>query len=222
MAVPTSISEFLDRHRAQYSVLAHPIAYSAQREAAAAHVPGHAWAKVVVCLADDRPLLAVLPASLRVDFDRLKAATHADSLRLARENEFKELYADCEVGAMPPLGPLYGQQVVVEEALTTDPEIVFDAGSHRESIRMPYREFQRLVSPTIAEFGIGRRSTRNRIAEGIPSDSVCGASMTEEIAWGFSEYQGRKYYFCSQTCKMEFDDNPAAYAHQRREQEMKR
>ena len=152
MAIPTSISEFLNRHHAHYVVLTHPVAYTAQEEAAAARVPGHEWAKVVVCVADERPLLAVLPAPAKVDFKRLRNVTHMQSLRLAHEAEFKGMYTDCEIGAMPPLGPLYGQDVVVDESLAADDEIVFEAGSHHESIRMPYSEFHRLVRPTVAAF----------------------------------------------------------------------
>ena len=159
MAIPASISEFLERHHTRYSVLTHPVAYTAQEEAAAAHVPGREWAKVVVCVADDRPVLAVVPAPLKVDFARLKDVTRASTLRPAYEDEFKGLYADCEIGAMPPLGPLYRQEVVVDETLADDAEIVFDAGSHREAIRMPYSEFQRLVRPTVAAFTTGPRSS---------------------------------------------------------------
>jgi Ala-tRNA(Pro) deacylase len=210
MAIPASISEFLDRHHARYSVLTHPVAYTAQEEAAAAHVPGLEWAKVVVCLADDRPVLAVVPAPLKVDFGRLRDVTHAHSLRLAHEDELKGLYTDCEIGAMPPLGPLYRQDVVVDDTLTGDGEIVFEAGTHRESIRMPYAEFQRLVQPTVAALTLASGG-RLRTSQGTQADAVCGAGVTEELAWGWSEYRGQRYYFCSQACKMEFDDNPAAY-----------
>lgn len=210
MAIPASVSDFLDRHHARYAVLRHPAAYTAQEEAAAAHVPGDDWAKVVVCVADDRTLLVVLPASLNVDFTRLRAAMHASALRLAREDEFRGLYTDCEIGAMPPLGPLYRQEVIVEESLADDREIVFDAGSHRESIRMLYSQFERLVRPTVAAFGVSprRATTRRKVL----TDAVCGADVREDVAMGWSEYRGQRYYFCSQACKMEFDDNPEAYA----------
>jgi Ala-tRNA(Pro) deacylase len=135
MSIPASISEFLDRHHARYSALTHPVAYTAQEEAASAHVPGHEWAKVVVCVPDDRPVLAVLPAPLKVDVECLREATHAHSLRFAHEDEFKGLYTDCEIGAMPPLGPLYRQDVVIDESLA-DGDIVFEAGSHHQAIRM--------------------------------------------------------------------------------------
>jgi Ala-tRNA(Pro) deacylase len=212
MAIPASISEFLDRHHARYSVLTHPVAYTAQEEAAAAHVPGREWAKVVVCVADDRPVLAVVPAPLKVDFERLRDVTHARSLRLAHEDELKGLYTDCEIGTMPPLGPLYRQDVVVDDTLAGDGDIVFEAGSHHESIRMPYAEFQRLVRPTVAAFTRASRGSRLGTTHTTQSDAVCGADVSVDLAWGWSEYRGQRYYFCSQACKMEFDDNPAAYA----------
>src|SRR5262252_8900492 len=137
--IPNAISKYLEQHNARYSVLSHTTAYTAQEEAAAAHVPGREWAKTVVCFADGQPILAVLPAPFAVDLHRLRRTAHARSIRLAREHEFATLYQDCEPGAMPPLGPLYGQPVFVDKRLTTDPEVSFSAGSHHDAIRMPYR-----------------------------------------------------------------------------------
>jgi Ala-tRNA(Pro) deacylase len=154
MAIPSSISSYLERHGVQYSVLQHPLAYSAQEEAAVTHVPGREWAKAVVCIVDDQPTLAVLPADHLVDLDRFRKACGGRSVRLATEAELRPLYSDCELGAMPPLGPLYKQPVMVDKRLTADPEIVFNAGSHREAIRMRYQDFERLVKPTIGEFGV--------------------------------------------------------------------
>jgi Ala-tRNA(Pro) deacylase len=159
--IPTSIADFLERNHAQYSLMSHPTAYTAQEEAAAAHVPGNEWAKAVVCFADGQPLLAVLPAPYAVDLKRLRSAVDAHSLRLAKEPEFARLYQDCELGAMPPLGPLFGQRVIVDKRLTADSEIAFSAGSHHDAIRMPYREFERLARPTVAEFA----SRHSRSAE---------------------------------------------------------
>jgi Ala-tRNA(Pro) deacylase len=201
--IPASISGYLERNQAQYSVMSHPIAYTAQEEAAAAHVSGNAWAKAVVCFADDQPILAVLPAPCGVDLSRLQRTLHAHSIRVATEPEFAPLYQDCEVGAMPPLGPLYGQLVVVDERLTSEGDIVFNAGSHHEAIRMPYREFDRLTHPTVAKFAAPPAM--------LLTDPVCGAQLREDIAAGWSAHQGATYYFCSQSCKMEFDDNPFAY-----------
>jgi Ala-tRNA(Pro) deacylase len=211
MAIPASILDFLQRNQAQYTPISHPFAYTAQGEAAAAHVPGREWAKAVVCIADDHPVLAVLPAPSKVDLQRLNQVVHAHSLRLANEAEFKQFYTDCEVGAMPPFGPLYQQPVFIDGSLTTDREIVFSAGSHHDAIRMPYREFERLVRPTVAAFGTDSRVATTRSAKTAVTDAVCGMDIEEENVWGRSEYKGETYHFCSQHCKMEFDDNPGAY-----------
>jgi Ala-tRNA(Pro) deacylase len=209
--IPTSISDYLDRNRARYTVMSHPVAYTAQTEAAAAHVPGNEWAKAVVCFADDQPILAVLPAPFAVDLNRLQRAADAHSIRLAKEVEFARLYEDCETGAMPPLGPLYGQRVFVDKRLTADPEVVFNAGSHHDAIRMPYREFERLAKPTVAEFALGP-SISSRPRTTTLTDPVCGSTLERDQAAGRSHLGRETYYFCSLSCKMEFDDNPHAYA----------
>lgn len=150
--VPASISRYLEQHGVPFSVVEHPLAYTAQEEAAATHVPGREWAKAVVCMVDDQPTLAVLPADRIVDLDRFREVCGGRSVRLASEAELRPLYSDCEVGAMPPLGPLYSQPVIVDRSLTSDPEIVFNAGSHRDAIRMRYRDFEELVKPMVADF----------------------------------------------------------------------
>lgn len=209
--IPASISEYLDRNGARYSVMSHPTAYTAQEEAAAAHVPGNEWAKAVVCFADEQPILAVLPAPFAVDLNRLQRTLHAHSIRLAKEPEFAPLYPDCEVGAMPPLGPLYGQRVILDERLTSGAEIVFSAGSHHDAIRMSYPEFDRLAHPTVATFASGPSIASPPVTVML-TDPVCGAQLEEDSAAGWSVHRGESYYFCSRSCKMEFDDNPYAYA----------
>jgi Ala-tRNA(Pro) deacylase len=158
MAIPSSITTYLKQHRVHYAVVHHPPAYTAQEEAAVAHIPGHEWAKAVVFMADGLPVFAVLPATRQVDLDLLRSALHARAVRLAQESELQPLYSDCEVGAMPPFGPLYGHRVVVDRSLTADPEIVFNAGSHRDAIRMTYGDFASLVGPVVAEFGVPART----------------------------------------------------------------
>lgn len=153
MAIPNSISRYLERSGVTYQVIEHPLAYTAQEEAAVTHVPEREWAKTVVCLVDNQPTLAVVSADQQVDLDRLRGALNAQWLRLATEPELQTLYPDCEIGAMPPFGPLYRQPVVVDSVLTSDPEIVFNGGSHKEAIRMHYHDFEALVKPTVAEFG---------------------------------------------------------------------
>src|SRR5215510_6770279 len=106
---PRSLDEFLKHAHVPYTTFRHPPAYTAQDEACVSHVPGHSWAKVVVCIADEVPILAVLPAPFTVDFDRLRELAGVGAVRLAAEREFCDLYPDCEVGAMPPFGALYLQ-----------------------------------------------------------------------------------------------------------------
>jgi Ala-tRNA(Pro) deacylase len=150
--VPSAIGNYLREHHVSYAVIHHPRAYSAMREAAAAHVPGREWAKAVVCMADGRPTLAVVPADHAIDSARLRDLVGAVQMRLATEAEVGLLYQGCELGAVPPLGPVYGQRVFVDTSVTENDEITFSAGSHRSAIRMRYREFESLVHPTVGRF----------------------------------------------------------------------
>lgn len=154
MPPSTLIHEFLHEARVPYSVVPHPPAYSAQQEAAAVHVPGRDWAKVVVCFIDGRPVQAVLPATLTVDLERLALLARGEIIRLAREDELVDLFPDCEEGAMPPFGPLYGQEVYVDVSLAAEPEIVFSAGSHSEAIRMTWPDFASSVRPIVGFFAV--------------------------------------------------------------------
>jgi Ala-tRNA(Pro) deacylase len=211
--IPRTVSDYLERNQVRYSVSTHPAAYTAQEEAAAAHVPGIEWAKAVVCVVDDQPILAVVPAPFDVDLNQLRRVTEAHSIRLAKESEFAGLYQDCEPGAIPPLGPLFGQRVFVDKSLTADPEVVFNGGSHHEAIRMPYADFARVAGATVAEFARGpSRSAASRM---MAIDPVCGTTLQQENARSHAVYKGETYYFCSLTCEMAFDDNPDAYARSR-------
>lgn len=154
MSIPASIEKFLTERGVPFQALSHRKAYTAQEEAAVAHVPGREWAKTVVCFADDQPILAVLPALFNVDPERLQRLAGAKKVRLATEKELAPLYAECEPGAMPPFGCLYGQRVFVDRALAGDPEIVFNAGTHVDAIRMRFDDFTKLTSPIVGEFGV--------------------------------------------------------------------
>jgi Ala-tRNA(Pro) deacylase len=146
------IHEFLRQARVGYSVLPHRPAYTAQEEAAAVHVAGRDWAKVVVCFIDGRAVEAVLPAPLVVNLDRLLNLAGGTEIRLAHEGELNRLYPDCEPGAMPPFGPLYRQRVFADVALALEPEIVFNAGTHTEAIRMRWADFSATVRPIVGPF----------------------------------------------------------------------
>jgi Ala-tRNA(Pro) deacylase len=154
MSVAAKLKQYLDNNNVQYSVLTHERSYTAQDTAAAAHVSGRELAKTVVIKADDRFVLAVLPAPRKVDLKRLQVFLQAADVRMAYEAEFSSLFPECEVGAMPPFGNLYGMQVYVDRSLTRDEEIVFNASTHVDAIRMRYGEFERLVCPVIADFSL--------------------------------------------------------------------
>lgn len=159
MPAPSSVHEFLVEARVAYTVLPHRPAFTAQEEAAAMHVRGRDWAKVVICVADEKPIQAVLPAPLVVNLDQLLALAGASTIRFALEDELRGLFPDCETGAMPPFGPLYGQRVFVDAALAAEPEIVFNAGTHTEAIRMRYADFSAATRPIVGRFA-ERRDNR--------------------------------------------------------------
>ena len=148
------LREYLDSHQVRYVVISHSAAFTAPEIAASAHIPGRELAKTVVVKIDDRMAMAVLPSSQQVDFDLLRAVAHARGAALASEREYKDRFPDCEVGAMPPFGNLYGMDVYVAEGLTRDAEIAFNAGSHTELVRLAYRDFERLVQPKVVHFAV--------------------------------------------------------------------
>jgi Ala-tRNA(Pro) deacylase len=152
------LKEFLDSRKVKYVTISHSLAYTAQEVAASAHIPGKELAKTVVFKADGEFALAVLPASYQIDFARLKEVTGRRQVELAGEDEFRSLFPESEVGAMPPFGSLYGLKVYVTESLTEDDEIAFNAGSHTELIRMKYKDFEALENPTV-----GRFSSRSKL-----------------------------------------------------------
>lgn len=146
------LKEYLDSHRVEYVTINHSLAYTAQRIAASAHISGKDIAKTVVLKADGKMIMAVLPASCKINLDMLKSAINASAVDIASEKEFGALFPDCEVGAMPPFGNLYGMDVYVAERLTQDEEIAFNAGSHRELIKLAYQDFEKLVKPNLVKF----------------------------------------------------------------------
>jgi len=147
-----NIKDYLDNNHIHYTTISHPPAYTAQTIAATAHVSGKDFAKTVVVKLDGKLTMAVLPANYRIDFDRLKKVTGAKKVELATEQEWKEYFPECEVGAMPPLGNLYDMDVFVTESLSEDNVISFNAGTYTELIQMKYQDFENLVNPHIEHF----------------------------------------------------------------------
>ncbi len=147
---------FLDSQNVKYVVISHSPAYTAAGIAALAHIPGKELAKTVIVKIDGALAMAVVSASQHVHLKSLKAATFAKTVELATEDEFKEKFPDCEVGAMPPFGNLYGMPVFADETLSRDKEIAFNAGSHRELVRIAWEDFQKLVQPRVMAIGHGK------------------------------------------------------------------
>lgn len=151
MSIASHLKSFLDERNVRYTLMTHSPAYTAQAAAATLHVPGRELAKTVVVRVGDQTLLAVLPASCHVNWKKLSAIVGGEA-RLATEQEFIGLFSDCELGAMPPLGQLYKLPVFVDQTLAADEEIVFNAGTHRDAIRMRYADFTALEKPRVASF----------------------------------------------------------------------
>ena len=143
------LKEFLDSHNVEYITINHSPAYTAQRIAELTHIPGKELAKTVVVKLDGEFAMTVVPASHRVDLDYLKRGVEADAVEVASEAEFKDLFPDCEVGAMPPFGNLYDMDVYVAEKLAEDEEIAFNSGSHTELVKLSYEDFEKLTEPKV-------------------------------------------------------------------------
>jgi Ala-tRNA(Pro) deacylase len=155
MPIPTNISMYLDSQHVSYQSRTHAPAYTAQGIAQAQHLSGKKLAKVVMIIADENKLvMAVLPANCRVDLDRLGQLLNAKTIRISTEEEFEDIFPDCELGAMPPFGNLYHLEVWVDGSLKSHNDICFNAGTHADVIQMDFQDFFRLVQPNIASFGV--------------------------------------------------------------------
>ena len=148
------LKAFLDENNIKYITIQHSSAYTAQEIAAIAHIPGKDLAKTVILKINGKMAMAVLPASYKVSFDDLKEMLGANEVRLAYEQEFMDKFPDCEVGAMPPFGNIYGMDVYVAESLAEEEEIAFNACTHTELIKMDYSDFERLVKPKRIKFSV--------------------------------------------------------------------
>jgi len=146
----TKLREYLDSHNVKYLVLSHSVAYTAQGIAALVHLSGKKLAKTVIVRVDGALAMAVVPASFHVDLDLLRTAAGAQTVEIATEKEFKDAFPDCETGAMPPFGNLYDMAVYADASFGENEEITFNAGTHRELVRMNWADMVRLVNPKVA------------------------------------------------------------------------
>jgi Ala-tRNA(Pro) deacylase len=145
----TKLKEYLDEENIKYTTITHSTAYTAQEIAQLAHISGDEMAKTVIVKIDGKQAMVVLPATDHIDLELLEGALGAESVSLATETEFMPQFSECEIGAMPPFGNLYHMDVYVEEALSHDEMIAFNACSHNELIEISYEDFARLVKPEV-------------------------------------------------------------------------
>ncbi|MEX1253612.1 MAG: YbaK/EbsC family protein [Dehalococcoidia bacterium] len=151
MGCKETLEGYLREQKVPFQVQHHAIAYTAQEIAALEHVPGNTLAKVVMVLADGELAMVALPAPSRVDLRKVAAALGANVARLAEEREFASAFPDGDLGAMPPFGNLYGLTICVDQALAEDETIVFNAGTHTDTMSLKYADFARLVQPKVAD-----------------------------------------------------------------------
>lgn len=143
------VKDFLENNNIAYEYIKHPREFSATRTCQSAHVPGSEFAKTVILKIDGKLTMAVVTANQMVYPGFLKNFFPAERIELANESEFKNYFPDCEIGAMPPFGNLYGIDEFISMDLTKDEYIIFNAGSHTALIKMRYNDFQKLVHPKI-------------------------------------------------------------------------
>jgi Ala-tRNA(Pro) deacylase len=150
MPLTERLRRFLDAHHAEYTLTVHPKAFTAREVASAEHLPPREVAKTVVVFGDGEYHMLVVPANRLVDFQELRPALGLAQARLATEDELRTLFPDCELGAMPPFGQLYGIALYLDSRLAAEPSICFNAGNHREVIHMAMSEFRRVGVPVVA------------------------------------------------------------------------
>jgi Ala-tRNA(Pro) deacylase len=158
MALNDRLRRFLDAEGVAYETLPHREAFTARAVAAESHVAARQVAKVLAVREEGGGhLMVVLPAECRLDLTALKAAAGRHKLSLLDEAEMGPLFPDCEVGAMPPFGRLYGMPVYVDACFPRTGDIVFQGGNHHEVVRMAYGDYERLAQPSAGEFCLHER-----------------------------------------------------------------
>jgi Ala-tRNA(Pro) deacylase len=149
-----TIRDFLQSRHVWFETLLHCPTSSASQRAKVVHVSGRRVAKGVLIKAASGDVLVVLPATHRVDLERLAGVLGEKELRIATEDEVEHVFADCERGALPPFGRLYGLRTVVDVSLGGNSEFVFLANARHEGMRMRYRDYEALETPIRARIAM--------------------------------------------------------------------
>lgn len=153
MAITQKVKNYLDEKHIGYQILKHSLTYTAMETAGAQHVPGKQLIKSVIVKADGKFIMCVLSSNHLINFDKLKKSTQTKEVYLATEAEIEALFPECEVGAEPPFGELFGLDVLVDRAVSENEEIVFNAGTHTDTVKIKYKDFVRLTKSKEANFG---------------------------------------------------------------------
>jgi Ala-tRNA(Pro) deacylase len=153
MKIPKQVTDCLNEHKVRYEILHHPEAVTAQRIAQAEHIKGRYHAKVVILKSGEQHLMTVLPADHQIDLEKVGKVI-GKTASLGKEQEFKSLFPDCAIGAMPPFGNLYGLPTYVDSHLAQQDYIVFEAGTHTDAIKMSYRDYEKIVKPQVEDLAI--------------------------------------------------------------------
>lgn len=157
MVILNKLKAMLDDAKVSYEVYNHALAYTAQEIAAKQHFPGDEMAKVVMFEVDERLVMGVLRGNDKMNLNTARQSLGANRIRMATEEEFVSRFPECEIGAMPPFGNLFGLEVFVDPALEADEYIYFNAGNHVQTVRLKYKDFTRLVKPQIARLVEARK-----------------------------------------------------------------
>lgn len=158
MRLPTKLAKFFKKHKVEYEVQVHPETFTAAQTAQAEHVPGRMFAKVVMAKADGKDLMVVLPSTRNVDLFKLSSALGKLDVRIEEEAEFKDLFSDCEVGAMPPFGKMYGVPCYADESLSDEEYLYFNAGNHWETAKVATADFFRISKAVRGDFSVAGKS----------------------------------------------------------------
>ena len=148
------LKEFLDQERIKYVSIVHSTAYTAQEVAASSHITGKELAKTVIVELDGKMAMAVLPANRKIVLQDLREVTGSHEVKFASEEQFKQRFPDCETGAMPPFGNLYGLPTYVDKRLAEEDYIVFEAGTHTDAIKLSYCDYEKIVKPRVEDLAV--------------------------------------------------------------------
>ncbi len=153
MAICERLKNYLDSNGVKYITIVHSTAFTSQEVAASVHIKGKEFAKCVIVKSDGKFFMLVVPSDHRVNFEKVKSVLNVGNLTLASESEFRELFPDCETGAMPPFGNLYDVPVYVDERFKANDEISFNGGTHNDVVKMKMADYVRLVDPVFCDIG---------------------------------------------------------------------